>query len=820
VFTKSNAGSFNYASISNVILKDETGAKALGGTVVVNSVSISGTDNASSTSKDNATYTKSSTVSLTFTATSTLSPITGYAISCDSGSTSGYFTTNSNFSATGKNLGSSITTADNYTLTETITVNLAGLSGTSCLTDYDNGTSGTAVTSGGGMDGSKTVYIAVQTAGSTESAANSDTIIVDETAPTISSFTLHRADNSSLTDNVTDTKIGYTLIYNDNNTEKGSTSVSTVTHYLVSDNNTTPLDNSTDWNTIKNADNSTDNYTFAAKANVFTLYAWVKDNASNISSVGSDNISLSIDDSSPVIRSITLYDTSSGNSTLTNAADNVTVQIVAEDNESRISHYSISDANDNNTNWIAFSSAANSISENITTSVLSSAVDGQVNLYVWVKNTQDNVSLAGTDTDNITLDDTKPSLSTTVSPKLTGTVANSADNTSYTNSLTVTLDNITDNVSTSWAYDNGSGVGYYFVSRIDNSSLAAPDNSSIWQTWDNLTLSLDNSSTWLAGSALNDNNSPGNKTIYIWVKDLANNVSDSTPISIFFDNVSPAWSSSTFYLRDNNTDNDTYDLVYFDNASHIRIIADNVTGSDNGSGNGSGITGYYFTDNATRGAALTDNTTLSDNSSVWSAAMPTTVTLDNTSDGVHTIYGYMKDAAGNISDNTSSQTITLDTNAPVIDNLTWDNGTGFQVSSTTFADNQTGNFTIYLYAHDNDSTDNFSSGWKDYFLQYELYGTDNTTRASSESITYTDDTVSGATFGSITDFTGVTTDNYSFDNASKLITFTALNPYITLSSSDMSAKVILWLRDNASNISDNKTWYFHANHGEAGASSL
>jgi hypothetical protein len=818
VFTKSNAGSFNYASISNVILKDETGAKALGGTVVVNSVSISGTDNASSTSKDNATYTKSSTVSLTFTATSTLSPITGYAISCDSGSTSGYFTTNSNFSATGKNLGSSITTADNYTLTETITVNLAGLSGTSCLTDYDNGTSGTAVTSGGGMDGSKTVYIAVQTAGSTESAANSDTIIVDETAPTISSFTLHRADNSSLTDNVTDTKIGYTLIYNDNNTEKGSTSVSTVTHYLVSDNNTTPLDNSTDWNTIKNADNSTDNYTFAAKANVFTLYAWVKDNASNISSVGSDNISLSIDDSSPVIRSITLYDTSSGNSTLTNAADNVTVQIVAEDNESRISHYSISDANDNNTNWIAFSSAANSISENITTSVLSSAVDGQVNLYVWVKNTQDNVSLAGTDTDNITLDDTKPSLSTTVSPKLTGTVANSADNTSYTNSLTVTLDNITDNVSTSWAYDNGSGVGYYFVSRIDNSSLAAPDNSSIWQTWDNLTLSLDNSSTWLAGSALNDNNSPGNKTIYIWVKDLANNVSDSTPISIFFDNVSPAWSSSTFYLRDNNTDNDTYDLVYFDNASHIRIIADNVTGSDNGSGNGSGITGYYFTDNATRGAALTDNTTLSDNSSVWSAAMPTTVTLDNTSDGVHTIYGYMKDAAGNISDNTSSQNITLDTNAPVIDNLTWDNSTGFNLAS----DAKSGNATIYLYMNDNETANagNFSSGIKDFLIQHEVFRRSDNLSISTEKITYSNDNVSSATFTSISDASiAVNTDNLSFDNVSYVLTFNQLNSYVTFPD-NLTIQVRAWFRDNASNISDNKTWFFRTGDDVNGSSSM
>jgi hypothetical protein len=352
------------------------------------------------------------------------------------------------------------------------------------------------------------------------------------------------------------------------------------------------------------------------------------------------------------------------------------------------------------------------------------------------------------------------------------------------------------------------------VSSTDNSSLADQDNSSIWQTWDNLTLSLDNSSTWLAGSALNDNNSPGNKTIYIWVKDLANNVSDSTAISIYFDNASPAWSSSTFYLRDNNTDNDTYDLVYFDNASDIRIIADNVTGSDNGSG----ITGYYFTDNATRGAALTDNTTLSDNTSVWSTTMPTTVTLDNTSDGVHTIYGYMKDAAGNISDNTSSQTITLDTNAPVIDNLTWDNSTGFNLASDT----KSGNATIYLYMNDNETANagNFSSGIKDFLIQHEVFRRSDNFSISMEKITYSDDNVSSATFTSISDASiAVNTDNLSFDNVSYVLTFNQLNEFVTFPD-NLTIQVRAWFRDNASNISDNKTWFFHTGDDVNGSSSM
>jgi len=328
------------------------------------------------------------------------------------------------------------------------------------------------------------------------------------------------------------------------------------------------------------------------------------------------------------------------------------------------------------------------------------------------------------------------------------------------------LDNITDNVSTSWAFDNGSGIAYYYVSSADNDSLVGSvvDNTSIWQTWDNLTLSLDNSSTWKAGSALNDNNSPGNKTIYIWVADAAYNISGPDNISIYFDNVSPSWTGS-FFLRDNNTDNDTYDLEYFDNASQISIV-DNYTSY--ASDTGSGIAGYYFTDNATKAASLLDN------DSLWSNSP--TVTLDNTSDGNRTIYGYIVDNAGNVSDNIS-QTITLDTNAPVIDNLTLASSGFVWIGSGLGSLPTSANATLYLSAHDNDSTDNFSSGWKDFCVVYDV------TRAGSSIID------NGSTSSSSCSWTStglVSSDNYSFDNLSIPLSFTSTATYFDNSTSNNS----------------------------------
>jgi hypothetical protein len=802
VFSKTNAGKYPYTENSfTVVLKTEAGLISDNSTkyaVSVSNLAMDGVDNSTRTYIDDGSYVIDSNgdgtvdpVTIDFTATSTLTPVDSFALSCDNstgvfGKAEEYTYSADEWRVSGTNY------SGNYTISSIILSDL--FNGNVCSTE-----------------GNQTIYVAAITTGKTKSAVVSDTFEVDLTAPFIDSFTLHAADNSSKTDNVTDTTIGYTILFNDNNTADDDNG-SYVTHYQVTTGTTAPAWNDTNWEAVTNLDNVTDNYTFSTLANTFTLNAWVKDNASLVSAYKADSINTLSDDSPPQISSVRIFDTTSGASDLTNDSDNVTVEIVAADTESQILSYYISEDNLTvaqleDATFLPFASPGNSISENVTTNALGdNDTNGYVNLLVWVKNTQDNISVLGTDSDNITLDNVKPVIYST--PKLTGSVAttSSADNTSYTTTQTVTLDNFT---TSNWAndngtnaLDNGSGVTYYHLTKSSSTVAPDADNSSLWQAWDNLTLTLDNTSNgWNSVSTLTDNNSVGNKTIYLWIKDAAHNVSaESRALSIYFDNESPSWSSSTFYLRDNNTDNDTFDLVYFDNASDIRIIADNVTGSDDGSG----ITGYYFTDNATRGAALKDNTTLSDNSLVWSSTMPDNVTLDNTSEGVHSIYGYIKDAAGNISGSTVGS-ITLDYTAPVIDNLTLASGFSFSGDYLGLGA-LTGNpalptaASVELYLSATDNSSGFSSGWKDFCVAWSLARLDNETKGSSGS------DLASCTWTSVVDNSSFVAD--TFDNVSLTLTLSTTDYFDNRTSSNKdNLTVTVWLRDNASNV-DNFTSVF------------
>jgi hypothetical protein len=429
---------------------------------------------------------------------------------------------------------------------------------------------------------------------------------------------------------------------------------------------------------------------------------------------------------------------------------------------------------------------------------LDNSTDGVKNLYVFVKNAQDNVSLSGFD--NITLDDTAPDNSSAIT--LTGQV-DGDNNTSYTDD-NVTLDNLTN-----WITDTGSGIanGHYFLT--DNSSFTPTYSTTGWKTLSDLTFNIGDSDWNGSGQSLGDG-TVGSQTIYIWAKDNASNVSSQFSASIYFDNVSPDNLAFTLSDMDSSGGSDSYDQ-YYTNSDNITVGS--ISALDNASGvTGSGVAAYLFTDNASHTPLDNDSGWLTAGSSYW-------VKLDNATNGERTVYGWVKDAAGKVSSSAAMDNITFDNDTPVIDNLTWDNNTGFQLSSWTASDNQTGNFTIYLYANDNE-TDNFSSGWKDFFIDYEVYAYDNSTRYSTEEITYNDSTVSGATFTAIS--TLVSSDNLSFDNASYTLTFSAASPAyeFDIASRGVGAKVIVWLRDNASNISDNKTWYFHSFHGGNGASSF
>jgi hypothetical protein len=703
-------------------------------------------------------------VTLKLSATSTLSPLKSYAFACEN--SSGFFSNANNYVEPSDWAG--LYTIDDYVIT------------------LDLSDSSKIFGDGCDDDGSQTIYVKVKTEGGNASDTDNDTFTIDSTAPVISSFTLHRADNSSATDNVTDTIIGYTIEYSDNTS--ASVLGSLGAYYMVTTSSTAPSADSTDWIAVDNSSSKVDNYTAPSKLALYELYAWIKDNASNVSLGKYDNITNLDDDSLPVINSITLYDTDNGSTTWSDDADNTTVQIDAEDNESRITSYYIHTDNLTSSqltaltasDWISFGdNAGNSVTENVTTNKLSGKSDGSQALYVWVKNTQDNISFMGTD--NITLDTTDPIANST--PNLTGTSASTRaiqDNTTYTISTTLTLDNYT-----SWAsdngtgsVDNGSGVAYYYLSK-DNTAPDG-DNSTLWQAWDNLTLTLDNTSnSWNSVSTLTTDNYPGNKTIYLWIKDAANNVASVGGLSIFFDNETPDWTSDNFSLSSSYTNSAT-------------ITIDNFTALDNESGViGSGVTGVFFTDNATYGASLLDN------DSGWITATQGlntntgtsfTMTLDNTTNGLKTIYAYIKDAAGNISEN-ATRTIYFDNSTPVISSF--DNGTISASNIKTGA--MYDNISLTLYANDNNSNtpdlDNGSSGWAYYSIDYQTIDVTEDVRAAYK----------GHDWKAITGI-GLASDNTSFDN----LTFTFTFDNATVYKGD-NLTIRIALKDEAGNESDNSS---------------
>jgi len=359
---------------------------------------------------------------------------------------------------------------------------------------------------------------------------------------------------------------------------------------------------------------------------------------------------------------------------------------------------------------------------------------------------------------------------------LTGTTDNSTHfvNTVYTTSTSVTLDNYT----TGWASDNSStndsGIGYYYVRNGDNNTTPDGDGTG-WQTWDNLTLTLDNTSNgWNGVSTLTDNVSPGNKTINIWVKDLAHNVSSSyQTVSIYFDNVTPTLSV------DNLTATGTGSISY----TSSDTVSVNVTASDTGDG----ILGYYITESSSS-VGNTDNWSASS----WSPGQ--SYTFDNGTNEEKTVYIWARDKAGNISSDNAS--IVFDNSTPVVDDLTLST-TGFVFSGTyTFLGDATSKSTgasveLFLSASDNDSTDNFSSGWSQISWTYAL---------SREGSTIW----SGSTGWTSMDNVSVSSDNYSFDNATWNLTLSDngtgyFDNRTTAGASVDNLTITVQLRDNASN---------------------
>jgi hypothetical protein len=350
--------------------------------------------------------------------------------------------------------------------------------------------------------------------------------------------------------------------------------------------------------------------------------------------------------------------------------------------------------------------------------------------------------------------------------------------------------------------------GQYYVT--DNSAFTPTYTTAGWQDLDNLSLTF--GSDW-NGTGTLGNTTLGLKTIYVWAKDNASNVaSGATSVSITFDNESPVFTS--FYLRDtdNGTAATTQNDYLFTNSDNVSIPLDNLSIPID---NGTGVAGYYFIDNTSGVANFPgpDNVTWStDNSTLF-------VTFDNGTNQLKTISGYLKDTAGQISTEVT-RTIGFDNNTPKITTLGWSNsaGTGTLASGGRFeyptTNTSTGNLTISIKGYDNDNVspgnNNYSSNITHFFVasEYKRGGTVIGTPLEAN-----DDNVSGASWIAFTslkngdDNSSMASDNVTFDNATHEFEFSIPTINGALASTD-NLTVVVWFRDNASNISGNKTTEF------------
>ena len=155
--------------------------------------------------------------------------------------------------------------------------------------------------------------------------------------------------------------------------------------------------------------------------------------------------------------------------------------------------------------WTSIGSASASYSESVDYTL--STGDGEKTIYVWYKDSANKISSAASD--SVTLDVTTP----------TGGTVSIRDGSGSAIETTTTA-NIKLKLSTADTY----GVTGYYVS---NSSSVPSASASGWTT---ITTAINYSSTTDINHALSSGN--GSKTVYVWFKDVAGNVSSAASDTI------------------------------------------------------------------------------------------------------------------------------------------------------------------------------------------------------------------------------------------------------------------------------------------------
>jgi hypothetical protein len=554
-------------------------------------------------------------------------------------------------------------------------------------------------------------------------------------------------DNATSTVRLTDNSIGDNLTRTvwsilDNGTNDNAST------YTVSDNYT--------------GDNQTITYNLSAGDGLKTVYVWVKDAANNISQVANDNIT--VDTTGPVTNN---QSWSLGAGTVT---DNLTVVI---DNVTLFQD-SLSGGvyklyfNDNGTTAPTtagqFNRTPQGTADNLTFTFGTDGAPGtyaagdNLSLYVWAIDNLSNISSTYLKATTL-FDNASP----------TGTYSAAGDNATITNA-SFTADNQTFFLHTTSPAFGLTGVG------VDNTTLTylVMDNVTAPGSADNATVAKNASGSFTSSATDSTYYSLSefdNKTLYIWAKDAAGNVSASPVdnLTVTVDNTAPIWDNLTLVAHDNGTG--TLISVGDDNAT---VMVDNVTD------NFSGLYGYHISTVDNYSSSTRSNwVSFAGGSDNITFTVPVIGNHEEGATNIRTVYVTFIDKG-----NKASATQTLNINSAEDNPVT---GT-----IALYNDNST-NTTRYAWSNDN-GTDN-ATGNK---VTVQIAATDNNTVTSYH---LTRD-------GSYKPSLSETWDNFSTPgtHVSENVTYTfPATGTFSLSNIDNASelKLYVWVRDNSSNISDN-----------------
>ena len=222
--------------------------------------------------------------------------------------------------------------------------------------------------------------------------------------------------------------------------------------------------------------------------------------------------------------------------------------------------------------------------------------------------------------------------SDTTAPTSPSVSINNGDTSTTSTSVTLTL-SATDNV----------GVTAYCVKESSTSPLA---NDTCWTSVTSTTNYSATVSFTLSGGSVGDNT----KTVYVWFRDSAGNISASASDSITLTISDSTAPTSPSVLIDSGATSTTSTSVTL-----TLSATDNV-----------GVTAYYASETSTTPSASASGWTSVTSITSYSATVSFTLSSDSVGDNTKTVYVWFKDSAGNMSVSASdSITLTVsDTTAP------------------------------------------------------------------------------------------------------------------------------------------------------------